>query len=130
MTDAYVVGAVRSPVGRRGGGLSAVHPADLGAAVLRALVERTGVDPAEIDDVLWGCVGQMGPQASNLGRTTVLSAGFPETVPASTIDRQCGSSQQALSFAAQAGMAGGPDSLGAGGGEVVSQGAIGSGPAR
>src|SRR3954451_11504978 len=91
MTDAYVVGAVRSPVGRRGGGLSTVHPADLGAAVLRALVERTGVDPAEIDDVLWGCVGQMGPQASNIGRTTVLSAGLPEAVPAGSIGRQCGS---------------------------------------
>ena len=91
MTDAYVVEAVRTPVGRRGGGLAEVHPADLGAHVLRALVERTGVDPAEIDDVLWGCVGQMGPQASNVARTTLLSAGFPETVPGTTIDRQCGS---------------------------------------
>jgi acetyl-CoA C-acetyltransferase len=126
MTDAYVVGAVRSPVGRRGGGLSAVHPADLGAAVLRALVERTGVDPAEIDDVLWGCVGQMGPQASNLGRTTVLSAGFPESVPATTIDRQCGSSQQALHFAAQAVLAGVQDLVVAGGAEVMSQVPIGS----
>src|SRR4051794_13043952 len=126
MTDAYVVGAVRSPVGRRGGGLSTVHPADLGAAVLGALVERTGVDPAEIDDVLWGCVGQMGPQASNLGRTTVLSAGFPESVPAATIDRQCGSSQQALHFAAQAVMAGVQDLVVAGGAEVMSQVPIGS----
>ena len=72
MTDAWIVGAVRSPVGRRGGALSMLHPADLGAHVLRALVERTGVDPGEIDDVLWGCVGQVGPQASNIGRTTVL----------------------------------------------------------
>jgi len=126
MTDAFVVGAVRSPVGRRGGGLSGVHPADLGAAVLRALVERTGVDPAEIDDVLWGCVGQMGPQASNLGRTTVLSAGFPESVPAATIDRQCGSSQQALHFAAQAVLAGVQDLVVAGGAEVMSQVPIGS----
>jgi acetyl-CoA C-acetyltransferase len=126
MTDAFVVGAVRSPVGRRGGGLSAVHPADLGAAVLRALVERTGVDPAEIDDVLWGCVGQMGPQASNVARTTVLSAGFPESVPAATIDRQCGSSQQALHFAAQAVLAGVQDLVVAGGAEVMSQVPIGS----
>jgi acetyl-CoA C-acetyltransferase len=126
MTDAFVVGAVRSPVGRRGGGLSAVHPADLGAAVLRALVERTGVDPGEIDDVLWGCVGQMGPQASNIGRTTVLSAGFPESVPAATIDRQCGSSQQALHFAAQAVMSGVQDLVVAGGVEVMSQVPIGS----
>src|ERR671933_1595266 len=106
MADAFIVEAVRSPVGRRGGGLAEVHPADLGAHVLRALMERTGVDPAEIDDVLWGCVGQMGPQASNIGRTTVLSAGFPEAVPAATVDRQCGSSQQALHFAAQAVLAG------------------------
>src|SRR4051812_50211021 len=116
MGEAFVVGAVRSPVGRRGGGLSAVHPADLGAHVLRALVERTGVDPGRIDDVLWGCVGQMGPQASNIGRTTVLSAGLPESVPAVTIDRQCGSSPQALSFAAPAGHArGAPPPLGRGG---------------
>jgi acetyl-CoA C-acetyltransferase len=126
MTEAFVVGAVRSPVGRRGGGLSAVHPADLGASVLRALVERTGVDPAEIDDVLWGCVGQMGPQASNIGRTTLLSAGFPESVPAVTLDRQCGSSQQALHFAAQAVMAGVQDLVVAGGVEVMSQVPIGS----
>ncbi|MGZ4610951.1 MAG: thiolase family protein, partial [Actinomycetes bacterium] len=123
---AFVVRAVRSPVGRRGGGLSHVHPADLGAHVLRALVERTGVDPAEIDDVLWGCVGQMGPQASNIGRTTALSAGFPESVPATTIDRQCGSSQQALHFAAQAVLAGVQDLVVAGGVEVMSQVPIGS----
>ena len=126
MPDAFVVGAVRSPVGRRNGSLAAIHPADLGAHVLRALVERTGVDPAEIDDVLWGCVGQMGPQASNIGRTTVLSAGFPERVPAVTIDRQCGSSQQALHFAAQAVMAGVQDLVVAGGVEVMSQVPIGS----
>jgi acetyl-CoA C-acetyltransferase len=126
MPEAYVVAAVRSPVGRRGGALSAVHPADLGAHVLRALVERAGVDPAEVDDVLWGCVGQMGPQASNIGRTTVLSAGFPEAVPAATIDRQCGSSQQALHFAAQAVLAGVHDLVVAGGVEVMSQVPIGS----
>ena len=126
MPDAFVVGAVRSPVGRRNGSLAAIHPADLGAHVLRALVDRTGVDPGEIDDVLWGCVGQMGPQASNIGRTTVLSAGFPEKVPATTIDRQCGSSQQALHFAAQAVMAGVQDVVVAGGVEVMSQVPIGS----
>ena len=126
MADAFVVGAVRSPVGRREGALAAVHPADLGAHVLRALVERTGVDPGQIDDVLWGCVGQMGPQASNIGRTTVLSAGFPEAVPAATIDRQCGSSQQALHFAAQAVMAGVHNLVVAGGVEVMSQVPIGS----
>jgi acetyl-CoA C-acetyltransferase len=121
MMEAYVVGAVRSPVGRRGGGLSGVHPADLGAAVLAELVARTGVDPAAIDDVLWGCVGQIGPQASNVGRTTVLSAGLPESVPATTIDRQCGSSQQALHFAAQAVLSGVQDVVVAGGVEVMSQ---------
>jgi acetyl-CoA C-acetyltransferase len=126
MPDAFVVGAVRSPVGRRNGSLAAIHPADLGAHVLRALVDRTGVDPGEIDDVLWGCVGQMGPQASNIGRTTVLSAGFPEKVPAVTIDRQCGSSQQAVHFAAQAVMAGVHDLVVAGGVEVMSQVPIGS----
>lgn len=121
MTEAFIVGAVRTPVGKRGGGLSAVHPADLGAHVLKALAERTGVDPAEIDDVLWGCVGQMGPQASNIGRVTVLSAGYPESVPATTIDRQCGSSQQAIHFAAQAVISGTQDLVIAGGVEVMSQ---------
>jgi len=121
MAEAFIVGAVRSPVGKRGGALSAEHPADLGAHVLRALVERTGVDPAEIDDVLWGCVGQMGPQASNIGRITVLSAGYPESVPATTIDRQCGSSQQALHFATQAVLSGTQDLVVAGGVEVMSQ---------
>ena len=121
MTDAWIVGAVRSPVGRRGGALSTVHPADLGAHVLRALVERTGVDPGEIDDVLWGCVGQVGAQASNIGRTTVLSAGWPEHVPAMTIDRQCGSSQQALHAAAHQIRAGDADLIVAGGVEVMSQ---------
>jgi acetyl-CoA C-acetyltransferase len=119
--DAFIVGAVRSAVGRRGGALSAVHPADLGAAVLRALVERSGVPPEFVDDVLWGCVGQVGPQASNVGRITVLSAGLPESVPGTTIDRQCGSSQQAVHFAAQAVMSGAQDLVVAGGVEVMSQ---------
>ncbi|MDT9591630.1 acetyl-CoA C-acyltransferase [Nocardioides zeae] len=123
---AYLVGAVRTATGRRGGGLAHVHPADLGAHVLRALAERTGVPTEEVDDVLWGCVGQVGPQASNIGRTTVLSAGWPESVPATTIDRQCGSSQQALHFAAQAVLAGVQDLVVAGGVEVMSQVPIGS----
>jgi acetyl-CoA C-acetyltransferase len=124
--QAYIVGAVRSAVGKRGGTLAGVHPADLGAAVLRALVERTGVVPDAIDDVLWGCVGQVGPQASNVGRVTVLSAGLPERVPGTTIDRQCGSSQQALHFAAQAVLSGSQDLVVAGGVEVMSQVPIGS----
>lgn len=119
--QAFVVGAVRSAVGRRGGALSGVHPTDLGAAVLRELVARTGVDPEALDDVVWGCVGQVGPQASNVGRVTVLSAGLPERVPGTTIDRQCGSSQQALHFAAQAVMSGTQDLVVAGGVEVMSQ---------
>jgi acetyl-CoA C-acetyltransferase len=118
---AFVVGAVRSPVGKRGGALARVHPADLGAEVLRALLERAGVPGRAVDDVLWGCVGQMGPQAANIGRTTVLSAGLPESVPATTIDRQCGSSQQALHFAAQAVLSGSQDLVVAGGVEVMSQ---------
>ncbi len=127
MSDqAFIVGAVRSAVGKRGGTLSGVHPADLGAAVLRALVERTGVVPDAIDDVLWGCVGQVGPQASNIGRVTVLSAGLPERVPGTTLDRQCGSSQQALHFAAQAVMSGTQNLVVAGGVEVMSQVPIGS----
>lgn len=119
--DAFIVEAVRSPVGRRNGGLSDVHPADLGAHVLRALVERSGIEPAAIDDVLWGCVGQVGAQASNIGRITALSAGLPESVPATTLDRQCGSSQQALHFAAQAVMSGTQDVVVAGGVEVMSR---------
>ena len=126
MADAYIVGAVRSPVGKRGGALSGLHPADLGAHVLRALIERTGIDPAEVDDVIWGCVSQFGPQSVNVGRTTVLSAGFPESVPATTIDRQCGSSQQALHFAAQAVQSGSQDVVIAGGVELMSQVPLGS----
>jgi acetyl-CoA C-acetyltransferase len=121
MADAYLVGAVRTPVGKRGGSLSAIHPADLGAVVIETLLERTGADPDAIDDVIWGCVGQMGPQASNIGRITALSAGLPEHVPGTTVDRQCGSSQQAVHFAAQAVMSGVQDLLIAGGVEVMSQ---------
>jgi len=115
MPDAYLVDAVRTPVGRRGGGLSAVHPADLGAHVLTGLMERTGIDPAVVEDVLFGCVDAIGPQAGDIARTCWLAAGLPEEVPGVTIDRQCGSSQQALHFAAQAVMSGTQDVVVAGG---------------
>ncbi len=112
---AYLIDAVRTPVGRRGGGLSTVHPADLGAHVLRALVERSGIDPASVDDVIMGCLDTVGPQAANVARTAWLAAGLPEQVPGVTIDRQCGSSQQAVHFAAQAVMSGVADLVVAGG---------------
>ncbi len=115
MAEAYLVDAVRTPVGRRGGGLAAVHPADLGAHVLRALVDRTGIDPAEVDDVVFGCVDALGPQAGNIARTSWLAAGLPEEVPGVTVDRQCGSSQQAVHFAAQAVLSGTADLVVAGG---------------
>ncbi|MER7276356.1 acetyl-CoA C-acetyltransferase [Dactylosporangium sp. NPDC000244] len=115
MTEAYLVEAVRTPVGRRGGGLAAIHPADLGAHVLNALVKRSGVDPAAVDDVIFGCVDALGPQAGNIARTSWLAAGLPEHVPGVTVDRQCGSSQQALHFAAQAVMSGTADLVVAGG---------------
>jgi acetyl-CoA C-acetyltransferase len=120
MAEAFIVDAVRSPVGRRGGGLSTVHPADLGAHVLRGLVDRTGIDPADVDDVVFGCVGQMGAQTGNVARTCWLSAGLPESVPGTTVDRQCGSSQQAVHFAAQAVLSGTADLVVAGGVEVMS----------
>src|SRR5690606_41099570 len=106
MAEAYIVDTVRTPVGRRNGGLSKVHPADMGAHAIKALLERTGVDPAAVDDVMFGCVDALGPQAGDIARTCWLAAGLPEHVPGVTIDRQCGSSQQAISFAAQAVMAG------------------------
>jgi acetyl-CoA C-acetyltransferase len=109
MAEAYIVGAVRTPVGTRKGGLAGVHPADLGAHVLRDLMSRTGVDPAAVDDVIMGCVNAMGPQSGCIARTAWLSAGLPESVPGVTIDRQCGSSQQAIHFAAQGVMAGTQD---------------------
>jgi acetyl-CoA C-acetyltransferase len=115
MPEAYIVDAVRSPVGKRGGGLSQVHPADLGAHVIRALIERTGIDPLVVEDVFFGCVDQLGPQAGDIARTAWLAAGMPEEVPGTTIDRQCGSSQQALHFAAQAVMSGTNDVILAGG---------------
>ncbi|WP_431873161.1 acetyl-CoA C-acetyltransferase [Nocardiopsis eucommiae] len=109
MAEAYIVGAVRTPVGTKKGALAAVHPADLGAHVLKELVERTGVDAAAVEDVIMGVVSQAGPQALDLARTAWLSAGLPESVPAVTIDRQCGSSQQSLHFAAQGVMSGTQD---------------------
>jgi len=115
MSEAYIVDAVRSPVGKRGGGLSQVHPADLGAHVLKALVARSDIDPAAVEDVLLGCVDTIGPQAGDIARTCWLAAGLPEEVPGTTIDRQCGSSQQALHFAAQAVMSGTNDLVVAGG---------------
>ncbi|HEY2206735.1 MAG TPA: acetyl-CoA C-acetyltransferase [Pseudonocardia sp.] len=109
MSEAYIVGAVRTPVGTRKGGLAGVHSADLGAHVLRELINRTGVDPAAVEDVVMGCVNAMGPQAGDIARTAWLSAGLPDGVPGVTIDRQCGSSQQALHFAAQGVMSGTQD---------------------
>jgi len=115
MAEAYIVDAVRTPVGKRGGGLSAVHPADLGAHAINALVERTGVDPRAVEDVVFGCVDALGPQAGDIARTCWLAAGLPDEVPGTTIDRQCGSSQQAVHFAAQAVMSGTTDLVVAGG---------------
>jgi acetyl-CoA C-acetyltransferase len=109
MAEAYIVAAARTAGGRKGGRLAGWHPADLAAQVLDSLVERTGVDPAQIEDVIMGCVGQAGEQAVNIGRNAVLASKLPESVPATSIDRQCGSSQQALHFAAQAVMAGSMD---------------------
>jgi acetyl-CoA C-acetyltransferase len=126
VAEAYVLDAVRTPVGRRGGALAAVHPADLGAHVINAVVERTGVDPALVDDVILGCVDTLGPQAGNLARTAWLAAGFPDHVPGVTVDRQCGSSQQAVHFAAQAVLSGTADLVLAGGVQNMSAVPIGS----
>ena len=115
MAEAYIVDAVRTPVGRRGGGLAAVHPADLGATVLSALVERSGIDPGQVEDVVFGCVDTVGPQAGDIARTAWLAAGLPDHVPGTTVDRQCGSSQQAVHFAAQAVLSGTADVVVAGG---------------
>ena len=121
MDAAVIVEAVRTPVGRRGGALAGVHPADLAALVLRAVVERSGIDPALVDDVILGCVDQVGEQAVNVARWATLGAGFPETVPATTVDRQCGSAQQAVHFAAQGVMAGAYDLVVAGGVESMTR---------
>jgi acetyl-CoA acyltransferase len=126
MRDAVIVSAVRTPVGRRGGGLAGAHPVDLSALVLTALAERGGFDPGQVDDVVWGCVSQVGEQSWNVGRNAVLAAGWPEFVPGTTVDRQCGSSQQALHFAAAAVIAGQADLAVAGGVESMSRVPMGS----
>jgi acetyl-CoA acyltransferase len=126
MAEAVIVEAVRSPVGKRNGALSGVHPAELSAQVLNALVDRAGVDPALVDDVIWGCVMQAGEQALDIARTAVLSAGWPETVPGVTVDRQCGSSQQSLHFAVAGVVAGHYDVVVAGGVESMSRTPMGS----
>jgi len=126
MRETVIVEAVRTPVGKRNGGLSAMHAADLSAVVLNELIERTGIDPNVIDDVVWGCVSQVGDQSSNIGRYAVLAAGWPEHIPGTTINRACGSSQQALDFAAQAVMSGQQDVVVAGGVEVMSRVPLGS----
>jgi len=121
MAEAYIIDSVRTPVGRRGGGLSTVHPADLGAHAIKALIERTGVDPAAVDDVVFGCVDTVGPQAGDIARTCWLAAGLPDEVPGTTVDRQCGSGQQAVHFAAMGVMAGVQDLVVAGGVQNMSQ---------
>jgi len=126
MAEAYIVEAVRTPVGKKNGGLSKVHPADLGAHVLRALVERSKIDPRAVDDVVFGNVDSIGPQAGDIARTCWLSAGLPDEVPGVTVDRQCGSSQQALHFAAQAVMSGTSDLVVAGGVQNMSAIPIGA----
>ena len=126
MGNAYIVGAVRTPGGRKNGKLSQWHPADLGALVLDEIVERTGAQPEMIDDVIFGCVSQSGAQSGNIARTAVLASSLPESVPGTTVDRQCGSSQQAIHFAAQAVMSETQDIVIAGGVEVMSQVPIGA----
>jgi acetyl-CoA C-acetyltransferase len=121
MAEAYIVDAVRSPVGRRGGALAGVHPADLGAHALTALIDRTGIDPGAVEDVVFGCVDTVGGQAGDIARTCWLAAGLPDHVPGTTVDRQCGSSQQALHFAAQAVLSGTMDVVVAGGVQQMSQ---------
>jgi acetyl-CoA acyltransferase len=126
MRETVIVEAVRTPVGKRNGGLADMHAADLSAIVLNALVERAGIDPDIVDDVVWGCVSQVGDQSSNIGRYSVLAAGWPEHIPGTTVNRACGSSQQALDFAVQAVMSGQQDVVVAGGVEVMSRVPLGS----
>jgi acetyl-CoA C-acetyltransferase len=126
MPEAYIVDAVRTPVTRRGGRLAAAHPADLGAHVIKAVLDRAHADPAAVDDVVFGCVDTVGPQAGDIARTAWLAAGLPEAVPGVTVDRQCGSSQQAVHFAAQAVLSGTADLIVAGGVQNMSMVPIGS----
>jgi acetyl-CoA acyltransferase len=126
MRDAVIVEAVRTPVGKRNGGLAGIHPAELSAHVLRAVAERSGIDPAVVDDVIWGCVSQAGEQTLDIARTAVLAAGWPESVTGVTVDRQCGSSQQAVHFAAAGLIAGHYDVVVAGGVESMTRVPMGS----
>jgi acetyl-CoA acyltransferase len=126
MRDAVIIGAVRTPVGKRNGGLSGVHPVDLSAHVLGALADRAGFDPGDVEDVVWGTVSQVGEQSWNVGRNAVLAAGWPESVPGTTLDRQCGSSQQAVHFAAATVISGQADLVVAGGVESMSRVPMGS----
>ena len=126
MRETVIVEVVRTAVGKRNGGLSGMHAADLSAVVLNELLERAGVGPEIVDDVVWGCVSQVGDQSSNIGRYAVLAAGWPETIPGTTVNRACGSSQQALDFAVQAVMSGQQDVVVAGGVEVMSRVPLGS----
>jgi len=126
MRDAVIVEAVRTPVGKRNGGLSTVHPVELSALVLNELVRRTGVGPELVDDVIWGCVSQIGDQSSNIARFAALAAGWPERIPGTTVNRACGSSQQALDFAAHAVMCGAMDIVVAGGVESMSRVPLGA----
>ena len=126
MSEAYIVDAVRTPTGRRGGGLAGVHPADLGAAAIKALLGRTGVDPMAVEDVIFGNLDNVGPNAGDIARTCWLAAGLPEAVPGVTVDRQCGSGQQAVSFAAMGVKAGVNDLVVAGGVQNMSMVPIGT----
>jgi acetyl-CoA acyltransferase len=126
MRDAVIVEAVRTPIGKRNGGLSGLHSADISALVLESLISRSGLDPALVDDVIWGCVMQIGEQTFDIARTALLSAGFPESVPGTTVDRQCGSSQQAVHFAAAGVISGQYDVAIAGGVEMMSRTPMGS----
>ncbi len=121
MAEAVIIDAVRTPLAKRGGGLSSVHPVDLGAQVLEALVERTGIEPAQVEDLIWGCVTTVGEQSSNVGRWTALAAGWPASVPGTTVDRACGSSQQALAFGAAGIVSGQYDLVVVGGVESMSR---------
>ncbi len=126
MRETVIAEAVRTPVGKRNGGLSSLHAADLSALVLNELLDRTGIEPDVIDDVIWGCVSQIGDQSSNIGRYAVLAAGWPESIPATTVNRACGSSQQAVDFAVHAVMSGQQDVVVAGGVEVMSRVPLGA----
>ncbi|MFA5121048.1 acetyl-CoA C-acetyltransferase [Zavarzinia sp.] len=121
MAEAYIIDAVRTPIGKRNGSLARMHPADIGGHAIKALIDRTGIDPAAVDDVVFGCVDALGPQAGDIARTCWLVAGMPEEIPGTTIDRQCGSSQQAVHFAAQGVMSGTQDLVVAGGVQNMSQ---------